>query len=61
MTPSPLCFDAAASSAQAWASTSPRERGENIRGAFESMTSQGERLAHLRDFGERQGAEGCAE
>ncbi len=39
--------DAAASSAQAWASTSPRERGEILRGAFESMTSQGERLAHL--------------
>ena len=39
--------DAAAVSAPAWAATSPRERAEVLRRAFELMTARADELAHL--------------
>ena len=39
--------DAAASAADAWAATSPRERSEVLRRAFELMTERADELAHL--------------
>ncbi len=41
------CVEAADAAAASWAATSPRERSEILRKAFELMTARAEEIAHL--------------